>query len=462
MWFWSHRAATPVTPVDTVSSTPTATRLRRRPRQPKSPRPPRRRHDAFARRPRAAVATPTPRDASGPNATASTGSTIPAAGRREHGPRARPARRPHPRAPTGRAATPTPTPRPASPAIDAAPVVFNDVKYIRIQGDKGDDLDARLIFGGGVIQVLPRNKDQAFTSEPYRGLARATYVRAKNPKWDQALAGPPLTIDLSGFLLKNTRHWLVLQSKTTYVILRLDDSNWQHDSRHVRNADGPQGRSAAEHGQVSGRARDVHSPLRRPRCGQGARAAPGVTLIGRLPTSDLMIADASVSRRHASLRTTEGKCFVQDAASRFGTFVNGARVQDESRAHARRHAEARRSDVHARAARARAGAALRRARGLRRPGHDLPAGDGRAGGGERRPSRAPAGGGGPHAARQRNRCTEILNRVVDVAFEAVPAERAFLMLRDSADEGVSARVLRHRDGTVPTEPDAQPAWSCGA
>jgi hypothetical protein len=46
--------------------------------------------------------------------------------------------------------------------------------------------------------------------------------------------------------------------------------------------------------------------------------------------------------------------------------------------------------------------------------------------------------------------TEILNRVVDVAFEAVPAERAFLMLRDSADEGVSARVMRHRDGTVPT------------
>jgi hypothetical protein len=28
-------------------------------------------------------------------------------------------------------------------------------------------------------------------------------------------------------LFRNTRHWLVLQSKTTYVILRLDDSNWQ-------------------------------------------------------------------------------------------------------------------------------------------------------------------------------------------------------------------------------------------
>ena len=34
---------------------------------------------------------------------------------------------------------------------------------------------------------------------------------------------------------------------------------------------------------------------------------PGVTLIGRLPTSDLVIADASVSRHHASLRTTDGQ-----------------------------------------------------------------------------------------------------------------------------------------------------------
>jgi len=55
----------------------------------------------------------------------------------------------------------------------------------------------------------------------------------------------------------------------------------------------------------------------------------GVTVIGRLPTSDLMIADASVSRHHASIRAIDGKCFVTDTASRFGTFVNGARVQDE-------------------------------------------------------------------------------------------------------------------------------------
>jgi adenylate cyclase len=48
--------------------------------------------------------------------------------------------------------------------------------------------------------------------------------------------------------------------------------------------------------------------------------------------------------------------------------------------------------------------------------------------------------------------SEVLNRVVDLAFTAVPADRAFLMLRESADEALTARVLRHRDGSVPPNP----------
>jgi adenylate cyclase len=45
---------------------------------------------------------------------------------------------------------------------------------------------------------------------------------------------------------------------------------------------------------------------------------------------------------------------------------------------------------------------------------------------------------------------DILNRVVDLAFEAVPAERAFLLLRESSDAALDARVVRQRDGTAPT------------
>jgi adenylate cyclase len=176
---------------------------------------------------------------------------------------------------------------------------------------------------------------------------------------------------------------------------------------------------------------------------------PGVTLIGRLPTSDLMIADASVSRRHASLRTTDGKCFVQDTASRFGTFVNGARVQDEVELAP--------------------GGTLKLGevtftleqrvpeQELLSEGHEVSEGPGTI---YRPMTVEPAAASGGHLVRLlaemgrtllgTRSLTEILNRVVDVAFEAVPAERAFLMLRDSADEGLSARVMRHRDGTVPT------------
>src|SRR5678815_152759 len=56
------------------------------------------------------------------------------------------------------------------------------------------------------------------------------------------------------------------------------------------------------------------------------RLGEGTTLIGRLPTCDLVLNDPSVSRHHASIKVADGKCFVQDVGSRFGTFVNGERI----------------------------------------------------------------------------------------------------------------------------------------
>jgi adenylate cyclase len=44
---------------------------------------------------------------------------------------------------------------------------------------------------------------------------------------------------------------------------------------------------------------------------------------------------------------------------------------------------------------------------------------------------------------------QVLSRVVDLVFEVVPAERTFLLLRDSADEAVTPRVMRARDGSTP-------------
>jgi adenylate cyclase len=46
---------------------------------------------------------------------------------------------------------------------------------------------------------------------------------------------------------------------------------------------------------------------------------------------------------------------------------------------------------------------------------------------------------------------KVLARVVELVFEVVPAERAFLLLRDAIDQPLSARVMRNRDGSVPAK-----------
>src|SRR5262245_64048908 len=57
---------------------------------------------------------------------------------------------------------------------------------------------------------------------------------------------------------------------------------------------------------------------------------PGLTSVGRLPSSDLVLYDPSVSRHHATFRVTGSDCFVKDAGSRFGTFLNGEMVREEA------------------------------------------------------------------------------------------------------------------------------------
>jgi adenylate cyclase len=179
----------------------------------------------------------------------------------------------------------------------------------------------------------------------------------------------------------------------------------------------------------------------------------GMTLIGRLPTSDLVLLDPSVSRHHASLRVLDAECRLQDAGSRFGTFLDGQMVRGEVIVQP--------------------GATIKLGEvslvleqhvaetDLLTEDHQISEGPGTI----LRPIAVDGVGGGAsdgHLIRlladvNRTLLTtqslaDVLNRVVDLAFGAVPAERAFLMLRESADEALAARVLRHRDGSVPPNP----------
>lgn len=178
----------------------------------------------------------------------------------------------------------------------------------------------------------------------------------------------------------------------------------------------------------------------------------GLTLIGRLPTSDLVLIDPSVSRQHASIRVIDSECWLTDAGSRFGTFLADAEVYGE--VEVKPGAVIRLGEVTLVLEQHMAEAELLT------EGHQISEGPGticlpisvetvpRGGDGHLLRLLAEVGrtllGG--------QSLSDVLNRVVDMAFAAVPAERAFLMLRDSSEEALAARVLRHRDGTIPPNP----------
>jgi hypothetical protein len=41
------------------------------------------------------------------------------------------------------------------------------------------------------------------------------------------LAAPPANVDLPGGLFTPARHWLALQSRASFLIVRLSDANWR-------------------------------------------------------------------------------------------------------------------------------------------------------------------------------------------------------------------------------------------
>ena len=224
--------------------------------------------------------------------------------------------------------------------------------------------------------------------------------------------------------------------------------------------------------------------------------AEGETLIGRGTNCQIMLSVASVSRQHARLRVTGGRCTLSDAGSSFGTQINGTQLRGE--------AELRPGDVFHCGAVAFTLEESASAPSLLTDDHQLledsasimlkigdsgilrdakaPPGTGgdsaasrprtpdseRRKLADRRKERIPFSGADRRTGRDRRQVrflrllgeisktlvdvlplTQVLSRVVDLVFDVVPAERTFLLLRDSADEAVTARVLRARDGSTP-------------
>jgi adenylate cyclase len=246
------------------------------------------------------------------------------------------------------------------------------------------------------------------------------------------------------------------------------------------------------------------------------RLRDGVTTIGRAPTCDLVITAPLMSRQHASVRVEGNKVFLKDAGSTYGTLVNGVpltgeqelaagnafvvaqvtitlerdvaeddllserhQLFDESQTILKRIEDPMRPIVPLTPtvgvtpapgvapgpqstppkgtqllAGAAMGAVLERRRTEDRRKVDL----GRAAG-DRRSGRDRRGGRMLRLLTEIGKTLvtvqpleQILARVVDLVFDVLPADRAFLLLRDAIDQPLTARVMRNRDGSVPAKP----------
>ena len=217
------------------------------------------------------------------------------------------------------------------------------------------------------------------------------------------------------------------------------------------------------------------------------RLREGDTIVGRAPDCELVIAAKEMSRRHARLSVAGSKVILEDLGSTCGTSINGTRITgahqlqpgdsftlaavvitltndvneidlddghvliDEGRSIVRSIVPV---DAPEPAAAADTPAADRR--GDRRGGIDRrqrnvgrPAGDRRSGHDRR----------GGRIVRllteigktlvQAQPLDQVLERVVQLVFDVIPAERAFLLLRDTLEQPLTARVQRNRDGTTP-------------
>jgi hypothetical protein len=103
---------------------------------------------------------------------------------------------------------------------------------------KGEEQMVTLNLGGSDLYVTGERNGGVIAQMPYRDISYAVYARAKKPLYSVALASPPGDPEFPGNIFSGDRHWLAIQSRTTYVILRLNDGDWTRVIEAVRSRTG--------------------------------------------------------------------------------------------------------------------------------------------------------------------------------------------------------------------------------
>jgi serine/threonine protein kinase len=121
-----------------------------------------------------------------------------------------------------------PTPVPAAGSAPSKPILpdasFTNVKLLTVSGSRTTASDVALHFQDAAVSVQSSDAKAAATALRYPEIAKATYVHARDPQWDPLLSAPSGKIDVPG-ILGRARHWLVVQGRDAYVILRLDGAD---------------------------------------------------------------------------------------------------------------------------------------------------------------------------------------------------------------------------------------------
>jgi hypothetical protein len=99
---------------------------------------------------------------------------------------------------------------------------------LTVDGRKGKEEDVLLNLVAGHVDVVSAKGGSSIRSLPYARIVRATCVYANKPTWDPGVSSPPADLQVPGvFLRRDTRRWLVLQTRTEYLILHLSNDDWR-------------------------------------------------------------------------------------------------------------------------------------------------------------------------------------------------------------------------------------------
>jgi hypothetical protein len=135
-----------------------------------------------------------------------------------------------------------PTPTPGQPVVNTppaatepvarttpamAPVSYSKVKLLVTQGTKTSEVDVRLGFDADSLTVWLESTNTSVKVFPYSSIVSAVYSQSKHPRWKEG-AGAAVLVGVFAtplFFMKSTKHWLTIQAKNDFAVLRLDKDN---------------------------------------------------------------------------------------------------------------------------------------------------------------------------------------------------------------------------------------------